>query len=458
MIPKEIGPISKIGPIWKDAMPLLCVGLSHHTTPVHLRERLDFTPEQLTAVLQTTSHSPLDELAIISTCNRVELYAAYQTEQVADPAALLIDLLAETHRLAAETFTAYLYQYRDTAVMHHLCRVAAGLDSLVIGEPQILGQVTAAFTEAQTHKAIGPLLTALFQAAIRCGKRARSETRIGHKPVSVSSMAVRLAESLVGDLSQARVLVLGAGEMSQLVLKALRQRHVSQVAVINRTYTRAQELASHWGGHAYPWSRLAEQLALADLVITSTAAPETVIDTAVLQPILQQRAKETRLFEKSPPAANLLLIDIAVPRDVAPDVSALPGVHCYDIDDLRQQVEVALQTRAKEVPQVEAIIEAEVGLLQQQLRQLEVRPVITDLRLKAEAIRQHELERTRRFLGDMDPDDWQRIERLTQSLVNKLLHEPTLCLRAEAGNGRADEFADTVRHLFALEEVEPEKI
>jgi glutamyl-tRNA reductase len=453
MIPKEIGPISKIGPIWKDAMPLLCVGLSHHTTSVHLRERLDFTPEQLTAVLQTTSHSLIDELAIISTCNRVELYAAYDAEQVADPAALLIDLLAETHGLATETFTAHLYQHRDTAVMHHLCRVAAGLDSLVVGEPQILGQVTAAFAEAQSQKATGPLLTALFQAAIRCGKRARSETRIGHKPVSVSSMAVRLAESLVGDLSQARVLVLGAGEMSQLVLKALHQRHVPQVAVINRTYTRAQELANHWGGHAYPWSQLAEQLALADLVITSTAAPETVIDTAVLQPILEQRAIKTGLLGKGPVSPpNLLLIDIAVPRDVDPAVSSLPGVHRYDVDDLRQQVEVALQTRAGEVPQVEAIIESEVSLLQQQLRQLEVRPIIADLRLKAEAIRRQELERTRRFLGEVDPDDWERIERLTHSLVNKLLHEPTRRLRDEAGNGRADEFADTVRHLFALEE------
>jgi glutamyl-tRNA reductase len=454
MIRKAIGPILEIGPIWKDAMPLLCVGLSHHTTPVHLRERLDFTPEQLTAVLQTIPHSPLDELAIISTCNRVELYAAYDAEQVADPAALLIDLLAETHGLAAETFTAYLYQYRGTAVMHHLCRVAAGLDSLVVGEPQILGQVTAAFAAAQSQKATGPLLTALFQVAIRCGKRARSETRISHKPVSVSSMAVRLAESLVGDLSQARVLVLGAGEMSQLVLKALHQRHVPQVAVINRTYTRARELADHWGGHAYPWSQLAEQLVLADLVITSTAAPETVINTAVLQPVLQQRTKETGLFAESPvsPATSLLLIDIAVPRDVDPAVSALPGIHHYDIDDLRQQVAVALQAREEEVPQVEAIIEAEISLLQQQLRQLEVRPIIADLRLKAEAIRQQELERTRRFLGEVDPDDWERIERLTHSLVNKLLHEPTCRLRAEAGNGRADEFTDTVRHLFALEE------
>jgi glutamyl-tRNA reductase len=175
--------------------------------------------------------------------------------------------------LPAAAFTPHLYHYRDTAVMRHLCRVAAGLDSLVIGEPQILGQVTEAFTTAQTQGTIGPSLTALFQAAIRCGKRARSETRISHNPASVSSVAVRLAETLVGDLGQARVLVLGAGEMAQLVLKALHQRHVPQVEVINRTYDRAQELANHWGGHAYPWAQLTERLALADLVISSTAAP-----------------------------------------------------------------------------------------------------------------------------------------------------------------------------------------
>jgi glutamyl-tRNA reductase len=434
-------------------MPLLCVGLSHHTAPITLREQLDFTPEQLTVVLQTTGHSPLDELAIISTCNRVELYAAYRPEQVADPAALLIDRLAETHGLPADAFTAHLYHYRDTAVMRHLCRVAAGLDSLVIGEPQILGQVTEAFTIAQTQGTAGPLLTALFQAAIRCGKRARSETRISRNPASVSSMAVRLAQSLVGDLSQARVLVLGAGEMAQLVLKTLHQRHVPQVEVINRTYTRAQEMAGHWGGRAYPWTQLAERLAQADLVISSTAAPTTVIDTAVLQPILEQRSKETGRFGNSPLSpANLLFIDIAVPRDIDPAVADLPGVHRYDVDDLQQQVESALQEREEEIPRVAAIIDTEVALLQQQLRQLQVRPIIADLRLKAEAIRQQELERTRRFLGEVDPDDWQRIERLTRSLVNKLLHEPTLRLRAEAGNGRADEFADTVRHLFALEE------
>ncbi|MFO7539029.1 MAG: glutamyl-tRNA reductase [Chloroflexota bacterium] len=436
-------------------MPLLCVGLNHHTAPIHVREQLDFTPEQITAVLHSgLTQTPLDELVIISTCNRVELYAAYRPEQVADPVSQLIELLTQSHNLPAAAFTPHLYHYQDTAVMRHLCRVAAGLDSLVIGEPQILGQVTEAFTAAQTQGTIGPSLTALFQAAIRCGKRARSQTRIGHNPASVSSVAVRLAETLVGDLGQARVLVLGAGEMAQLVLKALHQRHVPQVEVINRTYDRAQELANHWGGRAYPWAQLTERLALADLVISSTAAPQMVIDTAVLQPILQQRAKETGLFEKSPisQAPNLLFIDIAVPRDVDPAVTTLPGVHRYDVDDLQQQVETSLQERQEEIPRVAAIIDAEVTLLQQQLRQLQVRPIITDLRLKAEAIRQQELERTRRFLGDVDADDWQRIERLTQALVNKLLHEPTLRLRAEAGNGRADELTDTVRHLFALEE------
>lgn len=422
-------------------MPLLCLGLSHNTTPIHLRERLDFKPEQLTAFLQAAlTQLPLDELAIISTCNRVELYAAYQTEQIADPAAALIGLLAQSHDLPADTFTPYLYHYRDTAVMRHLCRVAAGLDSLVIGEPQILGQVTEAFTIAQHEGTVGICLTALFQAAIRCGKRARSETHISRNPASVSSMAVRLAEEMVGNLSQARVLILGAGEMAQLVLKTLHQRRVAHIDVINRTHSRAVELAAHWGGQAYPWDQLAARLAQADLVITSTAAPQTVIDTAVLQPILPQRSQP------------LLFIDIAVPRDVDPAVTDLPGVHRYDVDDLQEQVENSLHEREEEIPKVAAIIDAEVALLQLQIRQLQVRPIIADLRLKAESIRQQELERTRRFLGEVDPDDWQRIERLTQSLVNKLLHEPTLRLRAEAGNGRAAEFADTVRHLFALEE------
>ena len=309
---------------------------------------------------------------------------------------------------------------------------------MILGEPQILGQVADAYEAALAAGAIGPVLSALFRAAIRAGKRARSETAISRNPASVGSVAVRLAEQIVGELTSRRVLVIGAGEMGELAVEALRARGVRRVTVVNRTHRRAVELAERWGGEALSFEYLAEALHAADIVISSTAAPHIIIDSEIVQRAMTHRDRP------------LVLIDIAMPRDVDSAAADAPGVHVFDLDYLHTRLEGAIAERQSEIPRVKAIVAEEVTVFDSWLRGLDILPVISDLRVKAERIRQRELDRTLHHLPDLDPATRQQIERLSESLVNKLLHEPTRQLRAEAGNGHAAEYAQTIRHLFGL--------
>lgn len=426
-------------------MQILCLGLSHHTAPIELLERLNFSAPALKAALARfgcgrDSHpAGLAEFAILSTCNRLELYAlaspgADQNEQFTT----LADFLVETRGVPASEFESHLYQYAGPKAVEHLCRVAAGLDSLILGEPQILGQVADAYESTLASGAAGPVLTALFRAAIRTGKRARSETAISRNPASVSSVAVRLAEQIVGDLPARRVLVIGAGEMGELAVEALRARGVHQMTVVNRTHRRAVELAERWSGEALSFEYLTEAVRAADIVISSTGAPHVIIDSDIVRRAMIDRTRP------------LVLIDIAMPRDVEPAVSGVPGVHLFDLDHLHARLDGAIAERRSEVPRVEAIVAEEVMAFESWLREVDILPVITDLRTKAERIRQRELARALHHLPDLDPETRQHVERLSESLVNKLLHEPTHQLRAEAGNGHAAEFVQTVRRLFGL--------
>ncbi|RMG94183.1 MAG: glutamyl-tRNA reductase [Chloroflexi bacterium] len=430
-------------------IPCLCVGLNHQTAPVEVREGVSFTAEEQTAVFvdfpSQLREFGLKELVILSTCNRVELYAAGMeleaTDLAGDLTRALLTWLADFHGISVSRLQPYVYQYVGEAAVRHLCRVAAGLDSMVLGEPQILGQVEAAFACAQAGRATGPVLTAVFLAAIRAGKRARTETGISKNAASISSAAVRVARRLLGDLSQRHAVVVGAGEMGQLALKALLHRHIGRVSLVNRTYQRAQELAAHWGGEAFGLEALPDLLATADLVISATGAADYVITPTLVETAVSQR-----------PDRPLVLLDIAVPRNIDPTVKAIAGVELVDMDVLQQQIDHALSDRAQEIPHVERIIEAEITALRGQIRQLAVRPVIAGLRQKAEAIRQQELARMRRYMPEMDEQTWRHIEHLSHSLINKLLHEPTVRLRTEAENGRSEEIASTVRQLFGLEE------
>lgn len=426
-------------------MRILCLGLSHHTAPVELREKLSLSPSVLQTALarfgrvREARPGGLLELVILSTCNRLELYAASSSEP-GEAFGPLLDLLVEMRGLPAVEFAPYLYRREGAQAVEHLCRVAAGLDSMILGEPQILGQVIEAHEAALGQGATGPMLSALFRTAIRAGKRARTETAIGRSAASVASVAVRLAEATVGHLAHAQVAVVGAGEMAQLAVEALRLRGAERIVVVNRTHEHAVRLAERWKAQAFTSERLTEALASADIVITSTAAPHFVITPDLTQAALLRREGRPLLF-----------IDIAVPRNVDPEIARLPGVHCYDIDDLHERLNGALAERQREIPRVEAIVAGETAAFVEWLRHLEVTPLIAELRAKAEAIRRSEVEKTLRHLPQLSEAERRRIEALAAALVNKLLHDPTLRLKAEAGNGRAAEYAAAARYLFALD-------
>lgn len=420
---------------------MVCFGISHHTAPVELRERLSLTPDALKATLahfgcgHASRPAGYTELAILSTCNRLELYAVTHQSNVEG----LQGLLSEATGVPSAEFVSLATPLLDEQAVAHLCQVAAGLDSMVLGEPQILGQVTEAYQLATSQSAVGPVLKALFRTAIRAGKRARTETTISRNPATISSMAVRMSEHIVGDVADKHVVVVGAGEMAELAVEALRTRGARHITVVNRTHERAQHLAQRWDAQAVTFASLTLTLASADIAIVSTGAPHYVVTCEMVQSAMGAR-----------PTRPLVLMDIAVPRNVAPEANQTPHVHAYDIDDLQTHLTDALAERQQAVPQVESIIAAEVEAFGLWLRGLDIAPLIADLRSKAETIRRTEIERTLRHLPELSPEAQRHIENLTEALVNKLLHEPTTCLRAEAHNGHAAEYAHTVRQLFGL--------
>ena len=443
---------------------IACLGLSHRTAPLAVREqlrcslvdvgellpaletghplpeRLDSLADQPLAVcLQDhAAFTAVRELVILSTCNRLELYALLSGE-VDDPRALLTAVLATVHQIDLSPFQNHLYHFVGETAVTHLLRVAAGLDSLVLGEPQILGQVTSAYMAAVQARTIGPALDALFRAAIRTGKRTRTETAISSSPASVSSVAIALAQDIVGDLNGRHTLVIGLGEMGRLALKALGHRGVTAVSVANRTWVRAETAVARFNGRAYSLEQLPEALLAADVVISATASPIPVITAGMVQQAMSQRG-----------ARPLVLIDLAVPRDIDPAIQTMPNVRLYDVDDLQSSLDDSLAARQAAVPLVETIVAEETAVLDKELQQLAVQPLIADLHQKAEAIRQRELERTLRHLGDVDPQTLEHLQHLTRSLVNKLLHEPTKQLRTQASTETAVTYASAVRELFGL--------
>ncbi len=434
-------------------MQILCLGLNHRTAPVELREQLNYPPQALKAALarfgcgRPDQPAGINELVILSTCNRLELYAALNDE-AADAAAFdtLLDFVRETHQASVADAGSHYYRLAGKAAIEHVGRVACGLDSMILGEPQILGQVTEAYSLALGQGAAGPVLSALFRAAVHAGKRARAETGISRNPATISSVAVKMAERVIGAAGEPRaladcgVLIVGAGEMAELAVEALRARGVTRITVVNRTQARAASVAERWGARALTFEHLGEALAEADIAISSTDAPHFVITPDLAEPALTAR-----------PERPLVLIDIAVPRDVDPEVRGLPNVHYYDIDDLEAHLNGALAERQQSVPHVEAIAAEEMDRFAEWLAGLDLAPIIAGLRAKADAIRRAEVDKTLRRLPDLTPDERQHIESLSEALVNKLLHDPTSRLRAEAGNGHAAEYAAAVRDLFALD-------
>lgn len=421
-------------------MSIHCIGLNHTTAPLALREQLAFSEEQIRAALarQSCHHSgqtsTITELLILSTCNRTEMYAVSSQRNFS----ALEDFLAATRGVDVGKFHTHLYRIADMEAVSHLFQVSAGLNSLVLGEPQILGQVTRAFELARGVGSAGPLLSRLFQNAIHAGKRVRTETAIARNPASVSSLAASVAEKSLGNLQTASVVVLGAGEMAELTVEALRQRGVIKIRVINRTLERAMELAQRWGAEASTFESLENSLCTADILISSTGAPHTLISAEMVR-----AAHRARL---------LVLVDIAVPRDIDPACADLPLVQLFDMDSLNAHLEESLAERAAEVPQAQRILAEEEARFGDFLHSLEMLPLITTMRQQAEEIRLAELEKTLRRMPHLSPQERARIEAMTQALVKKLLESPTRRLRAEATCPHAPEYATVARTLFGLEQ------
>jgi glutamyl-tRNA reductase len=409
---------------------LVCLGLSHRTAPVELRERfgtLGLGAERCPEVL---------EHAVLSTCYRVELYA-FLVDGVEGARDALIDALAEAHEVDRAELVDHLYVHAGTDVARHLSRVAAGLDSLVLGEAEILGQVREAF--ATTADDAGPMLTLLFRTAVSAGRRARSETAIGANPATASSMALALADGVLGDISSRRALVVGTGRIGLQTLKAVTGRDIESIAVANRTRANADEAAARFGGASFGLDELEEALAWADFAVTATSSEEPVLAAEIVSRAMTRR-----------PDRPLVLVDLAVPADVERAAADVDGVRLFDVDDLRAGLDGALASRLREVPSVEAIVEEEVEAFERRYRELEVEPLLASLRLRAETIREQEVERTLRRLGDVDPETAEQIELFSRALVKKLLHEPTVRLRERAGEGAAEDAASALRELFGL--------
>jgi len=411
---------------------LVCLGLSHRTAPVELRERIGALgpgAERCPAVV---------EHAALTTCYRLELYAvlADGVEEARDE---LVDELAGSHGVERSLLVDHLYVHAGDDVARHLCRVAAGLDSLVLGESEILGQVGASFDKARTSRTAGLVLSLLFRTAIAAGRRARSETAIGANPATASSLALALADGALGDLRERRVLVVGAGRIGVQTLKAATHRKLSALAVANRTPERASAAAEPFGAAVFGLEELEDALAWADVAVTATSSETPVVRADLLRSAMSRR-----------PERPLVVVDLAVPADVERNAADVDGVRLFDVDDLRAGLDDAIASRLAEVPKVEALLEEEVGDFARRLRELEVEPLIAALRLRAEEIRERELARTLGHLGDVDAETAAHVAKLSQVLVNRLLHEPTTRLRERADRGDAEELATAVRDLFGL--------
>lgn len=421
-------------------MRILCLSLNHTNAPVSLREKLAFSEDAIRAALSRLScgqmESSITEMIILSTCNRIEIYAASSKSAFAELEAFLSD----ARGVAAREFHSHLHRFKDMDAVRHLFDVAAGLDSLVIGEPQILGQITRDLELARGQNAAGATLNRLFQAAIHAGKRARTETAISRNPASVSSLAASLSERVVHKISEAQVVILGAGEMAELAVEALRKRGAQNILVVNRTLERAHALAQRWDAQATTFENLDTALLSADILIASTGAPHTLISPEMVRDAMMLRAERP-----------LVLIDIAVPRDIDSEVADIPHVKLYDMDSLNAQLEDSLSSRMNEVPQVKIILAEELAGFESYLKSLGMLPIIADIRQHAETIRATELEKTLRRMPDLKEHERERIEALTQSLVKKLLDQPTRRLRNESACPHAPEYATVARTLFGLE-------
>lgn len=422
-------------------MSIVLVGLNHKTAPVAVRERLAFTEEACAEGLRVLVDGEIvNEGLIFSTCNRVEVLAATGNERLIEGKERIEEFLSQSRCLPQEDFSGHLYSHADDAAVRHVFRVASSLDSMVVGEPQVLGQVRRAYSLAVEAGTAGRVLNRLVHQAFRVAKRVRTETGIASSAVSISYTAVELGRKVFGDLKDRTVLIVGAGEMAELSAKHLVNAGVSRVLVTNRTTSAAQQLASKFGGEALDFARLATHLAEADIVICSTGASEYLITPALAREALEIRRNRPAFF-----------IDISVPRNIDPEVGRIPNLFIFDIDDLESVIASNIREREREAERAELIVESEVMQFQQSLRTLDIGPTLGALRDKLQEIARSEMTRQRQRLGHLTPEQERAIESLLMSTVNKISHPIIYRLKSSYDAGETDD-VQAWRDIFGIEE------
>ena len=420
-------------------MNIIVVGLSHKTANVEIRERVAFSPNKIEKPLrELVALDNLVEGVIVSTCNRVEIYAT--TRDIAGGIARVKRFLADYHRIPLESLEPHLYSHHSQAAVRHVFRVASSLDSMVVGEPQILGQIKTSYGYAAEYKTSGIILNRFLHKAFSVAKRVRTETQIASSAVSVAFAAVELAKKVLGYLSDKTVMLIGAGEMCELAAKHFLNSGARGLIVTNRTFERAKRLADEFGGEAVRFEELLANLHRADIVLSSTGAPHFIIGTKEVEEAVRRRRFKPMFF-----------IDIAVPRDIDPKVDNLENAYLFTVDNLREIVQANLAQRNREAEKAEEIIDQEIGQFYKWLSSLEVTPTIVALRTRFDEIRKAELSRTVAAWKDSTPEDEKRLELFTAALMNKLLHTPTTVLKKAGQGGRVDLYVDALRQLFDLE-------
>jgi glutamyl-tRNA reductase len=420
-------------------MDIILVGMNHKTAPLEIREKLSISCDDDLATfekIKTISH--ISEALYLSTCNRVEVLAHVTDADGAE--AYLKDLVFSHGNLSSEEMGKCLYVYRNDSAIRHLFRVASSLDSMVMGEPQILGQVKDAYRRSVEQEATGVILNKLLHHAFRVAKRVRTETAIANNAVSVSSTAVELAKKIFGSLRGKNALIVGAGEMAELAAKHLMGNGIKKVIFTNRTYENALKMANDLHGDTVSFDLFEEALGDVDIIISSTGAPGYIIDEKMIATALRRR--KNRL---------LFIIDIAVPRDVDPALGKTDNVYLYNIDNLQSVVDDNMKNRINEAEKAEAIIDEEVTEFSRWLKRLQVVPTIVDLRGKVESIIKGEMMRAGSWMKNLDEGERENVEILVNSIINKILHDPVTGLKEESENGAANSYVAVIKKLFKLD-------
>ena len=419
---------------------LILVGVNHKTTPVEIREKLAFTKGKIEeSVNQLFNFPDIIEHTILSTCNRVEIYARANSQDSAIKS--IKQFICDFHKLSLVELEDHFYSYSNKEAVEHLFRVSSSLDSMILGEAQILGQVKEAYSLARDLRSTGLVLNQLFEKAFSIAKKVREETGIAERSVSISSAAVELAQKIFDDLENHTVMLVGTGEMAELAAKHLISYGVKTVYVTSRTYDRAANLARMLNGSALDFEAFKNELHRADIVITSTSAPNFIIKKEIVEKAIHERKNKPIFF-----------IDIAVPRDIEPDVNDLENVYLYDIDDLQVVVSANIKEREKEAKNAMNFISQEVTKFNNWVGALDAVPTIVEIRKKAENIRKQEIEKTLKKISHLSEDEKQLLRQMSSSMINKILHKPTIKLKQKTQSEDGHVYLKAIRHLFHLDD------